>query len=568
MDKDKDFFSNFQDKKNKRDDINSTNNKTAGTSFKPIEKKKVPEKVTRNNHLKIGISSAVVLLIIIILFIILTGGVKVKDFSGWSKNDVVLWAQQNNVNMKIEEAFDENIEAGMVVKQSIPNGKKIAKGDELAVVISLGPDLDKEFELPDLMSMTKTEVEDWVEQNKLTKVRITAEYSKEVEAGKVISYEVNDARVVDKIKRDSPVYVVVSKGVENLEQKKVKVPNFKTMTQAEIATFAKENEITIKTEEEYDKYTTKGEVSSQSIKANEFVNYGGEITLTISLGEEQYMPSFASLTESQALAKANQYGLIVTTNKKYAKVAVDDFVEQSVAEGTPITDETILELTYSLGKKIVASNLVGSNELALEQWLDEENKKGAKLTVKKVYTQNDRPKGIILNQDKKDEFVSIGQTITVVISSGSQETVPDFVRQEGIGGYNEAITRKKAETLVKDKDITLIFEEAVNENRLPGEIWSQSVVAGVEVEEGTMVVLKYNPLRQGFSVPDFTGKTVEEIEAMDAYYNFLIKFKYVENDDNKDGCVYGQSIDPNTVVGPATEIKLLVAKNSEEQLND
>ena len=55
-------------------------------------------------------------------------------------------------------------------------------------MVSLGHDLSVTLPLPDLMSMTKEEIEAWAE-NFMAKVRITAEHSLDVPVGRVIRYE-------------------------------------------------------------------------------------------------------------------------------------------------------------------------------------------------------------------------------------------------------------------------------------------------------------------------------------------------------------------------------------------
>ena len=111
----------------------------------------------------------------------------------------------------------------------------------------------------------------------MTKVRITTEHSDEVEAGKVIRFEINDERVIDEVRRDTPIYIVVSKGPEDETVATITVPNFKQMAISECYTFASENEIVLTVEEQYDDYIPAGSVISQSIKPEEKVSKGTEM---------------------------------------------------------------------------------------------------------------------------------------------------------------------------------------------------------------------------------------------------------------------------------------------------
>ena len=61
----------------------------------------------------------------------------------------------------------------------------------------------------------------------MAKVRITAEHSLDVPVGRVIRYEINDDTVVDnEVSRNTPIYVIVSKGPEEAKGLSVTIPNF------------------------------------------------------------------------------------------------------------------------------------------------------------------------------------------------------------------------------------------------------------------------------------------------------------------------------------------------------
>ena len=71
--------------------------------------------------------------------------------------------------------------------------------------------------------------------------------------------------------------------------------------------------------------------------------------------------------------------------------------------------------------------------------------------------------------------------------------------------YEDVITREKALDMADGLDITLLFVEAsVSDGtaRRAGEVWHQSISAGTEINAGTTVTLKYNPMG---STIDSTG---------------------------------------------------------------
>ena len=103
-------------------------------------------------------------------------------------------------------------------------------------------------------------------------------------------------------------------------------------------------------------------------------------------------------------------------------------------------------------------------------------------------------------------MIGINTTINITVSSGKVVYVPDFVAPAG-SGYDAAITREKAIAMCEELNIVPIFVEEGKSGRLPGEIWSQSISAGQEINEGSTITLKYTPVNVQVTVPDFTNMT-------------------------------------------------------------
>lgn len=504
---------------------------------------------------KIGFAFAGIVIISIIIYLFLAAGKKeVVDFSNWTKSDFMLWAQENQITPQTEEQYSDTVDSGKIISQSIIAGNKIKKGDILKVMLSSGPDMTKEFDLPDIMTMTKAEIDSWATENKMSKIRISSEYSDSVPLGDVIKYEINDDSVVDKVKRSTPIYVIISKGIEDASSVEIKIPDFKTLGVSASVLFAEENGLILNIEEAYDDYVPKTIIISQSIALDEIAHKGDKIKIVVSLGKKKFMPSFSSLTEEQAISKASQLGITPSIIKKYSSLSEGRMIRQSIKEGQLISEDTTLKLEYSLGNKIAITNYTGMQKFELEQWVDKVNQQSAGLKIKTTFTENDLPSGSILQQDKKDIYLDKGTTISIVVSSGKTLFTPDFVAPDG-AKYDFAITREKAEAMVKDMNILLVFVEENNPSRLAGEVWYQSVPAASEIKAGSSITLKYNPVKQTLVVPDFTNKTQAEIQQMAEFNNLHVKFQ--TGDVQSVGeVVYKQSILPNTTVAYGSEIIL------------
>jgi beta-lactam-binding protein with PASTA domain len=264
--------------------------------FRPVGGKKVKTAVY------ILISAIIIIALIIGIIWFLNRGVAVIDLNGWIVNDAQLWAKDNDVKLQIEEQYNDQTDTGKIFAQNPAAGGMVNQGGFVRISVSLGHDLTVELPLPDLMAMTKADIETWAAENFMTKVRITAEFSDKIASGQVVSYEINDTRVVDKVKRDTPIYIIVSKGKEDQAAILITVPNFKEMSIAQSYEFAKENGIVLKVIEDYDDFAPAGSIIAQSVKAAEKVGKGAEISVTVSKGKKILMPNFAGYSRQQAAA--------------------------------------------------------------------------------------------------------------------------------------------------------------------------------------------------------------------------------------------------------------------------
>ena len=514
-----------------------------------------------------GMSNSRILLIAVMIVALLAGifmiyslsrNVKVLDFTGWQKNDFTYWASENKVIGQIEEVYDDEVEDGKIVSQLIAPGEKIKKNDFIKVFISQGPDLSIEYALPDIMNMSKSEIEAWADENLMEKVRISIEYSDTIEKGSVITYEINDDTVIDTVKRDTPIYVIISKGseIDNQPLQEIRIPDFKTMGLTASMVFAQENGLNVTINNQYDDYVPANTIISQSLSVDSIAHPGDTVVLIVSQGKIQIMVSFKQISKNDAYSVASSLGVNVKIKERYSSSDAGRMIYQSILAGEQIESNATLELTYSLGPKITVSDYVGQQKFSIEEWMRGQNDLGARLTMKISYTQNSAPAGTILQQNVKNTYVYRDTEIQIVVSTGNYVFVPDFVAVSG-AGYDLAITREKAEQMADERGLILLFVEGTDASRLPGEVWWQSIAAGTEVDVGTVITLRYNPVNVTQDVPDFTGKTVSEVKAMPEYNNLNIIFQLGESGGTPNE-VYSQSVTAYSTVAYGTEIILYV----------
>ncbi len=529
------------------------------SAFKPPPKKDGPAPPTDRRKTKlilaIVIGGVVLLGIALTLVLLLGRGIEVIDLVGRPQTEAQLWANDNGLRLQSEEAYSDEVAAGSIISQQTPPGTRVNKGDFVRVTVSLGHDLSVTLQLPDLLDMTKDEVDTWAAANFMTKVRVTTEFNSTVPAGRVIRYEINDDTVVgNEVRRDTPIYVIVSRGIdESVEQ--IKIPDFKAMTLSECYVFASENGLNLIVEERYDDYIPAGSIISQSVKADEKLPRGSEIKLVASKGKKIIIPDFSDYTKDVATSVASELGIPVTIIEKYSGSSAGRFISQSIPAGTVFEKGGFLELCYSLGNKIVVPSFVGQTRDAIEAWALGLNEQGARITISASETNSNSPAGTIVLQNPANTSVGVKKTISITVSKGKVVYVPDFTFGS-VTDYSVAITREQAIAMCEALNLVPVFKEESKSGVLPGAIWKQSESAGKEMMEGTKITLTYAPSKSK-TMNNFYGLSQADAMAQGKAF-FRIVFAMAESyvDTEAPGNVVGQSIIENTMTPYGTTITL------------
>ena len=173
----------------------------------------------------------------------------------------------------------------------------------MTFVISKGADPDELVSLPDIKNMTKSEIESWISENKLSATKINTTYSDTVAKDEVISVDLSVD--TDKFTRGTSLKINISKGPAPAGT--VKVENLKNQTYSYAENWAKSKKITLKKVEAYDDEVMKGYIISQSIAADKEMKEGETLTVTVSLGKGFEVPNFLKMSESdlETWEKAN-----------------------------------------------------------------------------------------------------------------------------------------------------------------------------------------------------------------------------------------------------------------------
>lgn len=474
MPDDKDFLSQF-----------SNDGKPA--SFQEEERVPVQRERKPVNVKLIAILAAVaVALGVLAYFLFFAPKIEMPNFVGKTKSDVAAWAKQQDVETSgivFEEQYDFDNDNGIITSQSVKEGKKVKNNVKINFVMSLGPDPEESISVPNLSSMEKDDIQEWISKNKLSKTKVVTAYNESVSENKVIDYTFSGCEE-DTFTRGCTLKINVSKGPAPAG--KVTVEDFVKKPYENAEAWAKSHKINLEKVEQYNDKVDMGYVISQSVDSGKIISEGDTITVIVSKGEAVFMPNMVGWTKKQvdAWARKNPSAYIDTEeNGIYSTEAKDVVLAQSLAAGSLIDPANLIELTMSLGNVVeVPDGFVGSEYHArhgLHDWKDEQNEKGAGITVNRIYEfSDDVPVDAIIRYDNK---VYVGGTMSCWISKGRNillEDPKDLYREDETTPltwadfYHCNLTEEEARRLVDWAKITYEITYDYAEGKANGEMIS------------------------------------------------------------------------------------------------
>lgn len=203
------------------------------------------------------------------------------------------------------------------------------------------------------------------------------------------------------------------------------------------------------------------------------------------------IPELVGLTEEQAIQKIKESNLI------YEKESEDynkDYAEGQIYEQTPkyranytIKEKSTIKVKVSKGtEKVVVPKVVGMTYDDAVKELE-----NAKLKAERVEeTSKTIQEGYVISQEiEANESANAGDAIKIHVSIGTgiaQVVMPNVV------GYSE----ENAKNALTGKNLTVTIEYSEDTSKNNGEVLSQSIEKGKNIDEGTEVTLVVNKLSE------------------------------------------------------------------------
>ena len=497
----KDFLSQFSDSGKKPD------------SFKEEERIPVSKPKKEINPMMIIVPSVVAVIVVVALvYIFVFPHIKVESFVGKSQNDAAAWIKQNEIEsagIVFKEEYSFDVAKGNVVSQT-PESGKVKKDAKMTFVISKGADPDELVSLPDIKNMTKSEIESWISENKLSATKINTTYSDTVAKDEVISVDLSVD--TDKFTRGTSLKINISKGPAPAGT--IKVEDFSKKDYSYVESWAKSKKVTLKKVEAYSDDVMSGYVISQSIAADKEMKEGETLTVTVSKGKGVTVPNFLKMSETEYNTwKDTNTGenAIQVKEKVYYSDSASYILKQSVTAGTTIAQSEVVIVTINKGDGFYLNEALtalgydyveGSTSYdRLDDWSYKAKEIGLNAQVH-VYTGNyvasDKPKGTILkieyakdedgNKYSINEKLPLDARIFCSVSSGELD---------------------KDEYSVKNDDIATLTSTSISYDSIKAWIDARSAHAfGIKEEHDQTIKSDTNYTVKGFEYKDSYGNSV------------------------------------------------------------
>ncbi len=234
----------------------------------------------------------------------------------------------------IEKRFDEDIEAGRILESDPSGGGKVDTGGVVKLVISKG---QERYVIPVLTGLTPEVAIKTLTNQPLKSAGITEEFNSTIPKGLVISSNPSNGQ---KVKRDTPVTILVSKGVEEIAY---------TTYMGQSGDQA-QNELTdagfnVESSFAYSETIAAGAVISQIPAGLVSAPKGSTITLVVSKGSKfVFIPNVYSIETSKAIAALKDLGLKVKV-RSMGKKSVKNVTNVSPKVGAKVLRGTVVTIT-------------------------------------------------------------------------------------------------------------------------------------------------------------------------------------------------------------------------------
>lgn len=475
---------------------------------------------------------AILVFSLIMLFMVFGQKKILPDMTGWSKEQIEVWAKKNHKNTELVAEFSSDTPNGYFISQNFKTGEKITSKELLIVNISNGADPDEMVKVPDLRQISVDEIKDWINKNQLINTSLRYENHGSIPKDQLIDYEFVDGSE-NNFLRKNRLNIYISSG-ENTGNTVVTLPDFVGKSKTDAINWAEKNGVTLNFATVFNETATRNTILKQSVPKDSKMKVTDALEIEISRGKEIVVPDFYKFSRQEASELAALIGLKVFFKYVLSDTEDETVFNQSTPSGQSV-DETEI-VTLHVGKKTTDlrlpdfTGLTEQEAKALAQLLN------IKILIKNGTTGSD---GKIISQSQPVETTISDSTIVYleVDPESILLTVPNFIK----------MNRLDAEVMAKNLGLTPIFNEISATSSTHNTITGQSLKASEKVTKGSTIRLDV-VVNSEVVIPDLSKFTKTEAEVWAQTNHVTLKF--VE--------MYSEKFNRGVLFNPSKKNKLLL----------
>ncbi|MBQ6498049.1 MAG: PASTA domain-containing protein [Bacilli bacterium] len=391
----------------------------------------------------------------------------VENFQGKSITDVIKWASKNNIKINQEYEYSDMIEEYNVISQDVKSGTNLNKVKEITIAVSEGPNPNKEIIVPSMLTWDDERVIDFVKDNYLSNVIVEF-----VESDKAKDTVIEQS-ASGNLKRSDELKLTFSFG-EELGFSEVTLIDFTNKSKFEVEFYMKQHQLLYEFDSDFSKKIKRGLAMKQTIAAGETVHVNGEIIgVTISKGPKVKIPDLKSMSLEEITEWAIKNKVKLTFTDQYDEnVKENDIISVNQEVGSVVEQGTVIKVVVSRGA------LTMPKFKSLVDFYNWANKYNINYEEKHEFSDTVKAGEIIKFSYKTGETIKNNDTITVFISDGEKQTVPNVI----------GLTKSEAIAKLEKAHLNYSFVYA-NSSHSKNKVIDQSISAGSEISSGTTITL-------------------------------------------------------------------------------
>jgi len=259
---------------------------------------------------------------------------RMEDLVGKSLKEAEIFFQRNRLSYEVFYTYQEGVEKGTVLSQSVDKGFLVRSSDTKKISITVS-EKDK-ITVPDMKNMSASEITNWATNNKL-KVFFEEEYDDSIAKGKMISSSVSKGEV---LKPETEIKIVLSKG-------KLIMISFTTID--DFRRWADENGVIYKIDYQFSDKVASGKLISSSHQTGQVIKNQESVHLVISQGGNTTVPNFLGKKKIDAEKLCKEHHLSCEFVSSSSNEETDTVIKQSMRSGSVVPSNTSITITLSRG---------------------------------------------------------------------------------------------------------------------------------------------------------------------------------------------------------------------------